>query len=58
MAPAAEKPRVTSSQRRSFQPGIGAAYAAQSVALGALESIASGAPVEILLREGTSAVSA
>lgn len=36
--------------RGPFEPGIAAAYAAQSVALGALESIASGAPVDILLR--------
>lgn len=32
-----------------LEPGIGAAYAAQSVALAALESIASGAPVDVTL---------
>jgi predicted dehydrogenase len=30
-----------------FEPGIGAAYAAQSIALAALESIAAGAPVRV-----------
>jgi predicted dehydrogenase/threonine dehydrogenase-like Zn-dependent dehydrogenase len=34
---------------RPFEPGLGAAYAAQSVALAALESIASGATVEVVL---------
>ena len=34
---------------RPFEPGLGAAYAAQSVALAALESIASGGPVEVVL---------
>jgi predicted dehydrogenase/threonine dehydrogenase-like Zn-dependent dehydrogenase len=33
---------------RPFEPGPGAAYAAQSVALAALEAIATGAPVEVL----------
>jgi predicted dehydrogenase len=32
---------------RPFEPGLGAAYQAQSVALAALESISSGAPVEV-----------
>lgn len=32
---------------RPFEPGLGAAYAAQSVAFGALESIASGAAVDV-----------
>jgi predicted dehydrogenase/threonine dehydrogenase-like Zn-dependent dehydrogenase len=35
--------------RRSFEPGLTAAYAAQSVALGALESIASGSTLEVQL---------
>lgn len=35
---------------RRFEPGIGAAYAAQSVALGALESIATGTALEVVLR--------
>jgi hypothetical protein len=34
----------------NFVPGIEAAYAAQSVALGAIESIARGAAVEVTLR--------
>jgi predicted dehydrogenase len=38
---------------RPFEPGLAAAYAAQSVALAALESIASGAPVEVSLPEDT-----
>ncbi|MEK6274713.1 MAG: Gfo/Idh/MocA family oxidoreductase [Actinomycetota bacterium] len=32
---------------RAFEPGLGAAYVAQSVALAALESIASGQPVQV-----------
>jgi predicted dehydrogenase len=35
---------------RPFEPGLAAAYAAQSVALAALESIATGAPVDVILR--------
>jgi predicted dehydrogenase len=35
--------------RQAFEPGIGAAYAAQSVALGALESIASARVVDVVL---------
>ena len=34
---------------RPFEPGLGAAYAAQSVALAALESIATGQPVDVVL---------
>ena len=34
---------------RSFEPGIGAAYAAQSVALAALESLATGSSASVLL---------
>jgi predicted dehydrogenase/threonine dehydrogenase-like Zn-dependent dehydrogenase len=34
---------------RPFEPGLGAAYAAQSVALGALESLATGSSVEVKL---------
>ena len=34
---------------RPFEPGLGAAYLAQSVALAALESIATGSPVEVQL---------
>jgi hypothetical protein len=34
---------------RAFEPGLGAAYAAQSVALGALESLAAGGGVEVTL---------
>ena len=34
---------------QSFEPGIEAAYAAQSVALAALEAIASGALVDVAL---------
>jgi predicted dehydrogenase/threonine dehydrogenase-like Zn-dependent dehydrogenase len=33
----------------SFEPGVGAAYAAQSVALAALESIAAGEPVRVTI---------
>jgi predicted dehydrogenase/threonine dehydrogenase-like Zn-dependent dehydrogenase len=33
---------------RPFEPGLGSAYLAQSVALAALESIASGGPVEVV----------
>ena len=33
-----------------FEPGLGAAYAAQSVALGALESIATGDSVDVVIR--------
>jgi predicted dehydrogenase len=36
---------------RPFEPGLGAAYAAQSVALAALESLATGGPVEVTLRD-------
>jgi len=32
---------------QAFEPGLGAAYLAQSVALAALESISSGQPVEV-----------
>jgi predicted dehydrogenase len=35
--------------RQPFEPGLGAAYAAQSVALHALESIATGEPREVLI---------
>jgi predicted dehydrogenase len=35
-----------------FEPGLDAAYAAQSVALAALESFATGAPVQVVLRSG------
>ena len=35
---------------RAFEPGLGAAYAAQSVALAALESIATGQTVDVQLR--------
>ena len=34
---------------RAFEPGVAAAYAAQSVALGALESIASGQVIEVVI---------
>jgi predicted dehydrogenase len=34
---------------RPFEPGLGAAYAAQSAALAALESLATGGPVEVKL---------
>jgi len=42
----------------AFEPGIAAAYAAQSVALAALESIASGAAVDVLSPEGQGLVAA
>jgi predicted dehydrogenase len=35
---------------RPFEPGIGAAYAAQSVALAALEAIATGTPQDVIAR--------
>jgi polar amino acid transport system substrate-binding protein len=35
--------------KRPFEPGLAAGYAAQSVALGALESIASGGPIDVIL---------
>ena len=35
---------------RPFEPGLGAAYAAQSVALSALESIATGNAIDVILR--------
>jgi predicted dehydrogenase/threonine dehydrogenase-like Zn-dependent dehydrogenase len=35
---------------RPFEPGIGAAYAAQSVALAALEAIATGTPQDVITR--------
>jgi predicted dehydrogenase/threonine dehydrogenase-like Zn-dependent dehydrogenase len=35
---------------RPFEPGLGAAYAAQSAGLAALESLATGGPVEVTLR--------
>jgi predicted dehydrogenase/threonine dehydrogenase-like Zn-dependent dehydrogenase len=43
--------RVLSAARgeRPFEPGLGAAYLAQSVALAALESISSGVPVDVRL---------
>ena len=44
--------RVLSACRgeQEFEPGLGAAYAAQSVALAALESIATGSAIEVVLR--------
>jgi len=44
--------------RRPFEPSLGAASAAQSVALGALESIASGAVVEVRAPPGVAALRA
>jgi hypothetical protein len=35
--------------QRPFEPGLAAAYAAQSVALAALGSLASAAPAEVVL---------
>jgi predicted dehydrogenase len=35
-----------------FEPGLEAAYAAQSVALAALESIATGQPIHVPLPQG------
>jgi polar amino acid transport system substrate-binding protein len=35
--------------QRPFEPGLAAGYAAQSVALAALESIASGEPIDVIL---------
>jgi predicted dehydrogenase/threonine dehydrogenase-like Zn-dependent dehydrogenase len=40
--------------QRAFEPGLAAAYAAQSVALGALESIASGRAMNVFLPQGSS----